>query len=115
VAYVQTQFEQFHNAIRLGRFDENQTLREKRDIIRDILQERLPSVFEKHGEVCPQFYFRDQGSYDMDMGTKPLDGDYDIDQGQYFLAGVDAYPDPVVLKERVYEALVGHTSSADPV
>jgi hypothetical protein len=77
MAYVQTQFEQFNNAIRLGRFDENQTLREKRDIIRDILKERLPSVFEKHGEVCPQFYFRDQGSYDMDMGAKPLDGDYD--------------------------------------
>ncbi len=27
MAYVQTQFEQFHHAIRLGRFDENQTLR----------------------------------------------------------------------------------------
>ena len=69
-----------------------------------------PSVFEKHREVCPQFYFCDQGSYDMDMGTKPLDGDYDIDQGQYFLVGIEAYPDPVVLKERVYEALVGHTN-----
>ena len=110
MAYVQTQFEQFNQAIRLGRFDENQTLREKRDIIRDLLKEKLPGVFEKHGEVCPQFYFCDQGSYDMDMGTKPLDSDYDIDQGQYFLVGIDTYPDPVVLKERVYEALVGHTT-----
>ena len=40
MAYVQTQFEQFDNAIRLGRFDENQTLREKRDIIRNILREK---------------------------------------------------------------------------
>jgi hypothetical protein len=110
MAYVQMQFEQFHNAIRLGRFDENQTLREKRDIIRNILHEKLPGVFEKYGEVCPQFYFCDQGSYDMDTGNKPLDGDYDIDQGQYFLVGIDAYPDPVVLKERVFEALVGHTN-----
>jgi hypothetical protein len=26
------------------------------------------------------------------------------------MIGIDAYPDPVVLKERVYEALVGHTN-----
>jgi hypothetical protein len=38
---------------------------------------------------------------------KPLDGDYDIDQG---LAPAE-YPDPVVLKARVHEALDGHTSS----
>jgi hypothetical protein len=90
MANVQPQFEQFNDIIRLGRFDENQTLREKRDIIRDKLEKRLPDVFAKHGEPCPEFFFVDQGSYAMDTGIKPLDGDFDIDQGLYFAIGIDA-------------------------
>lgn len=109
MARVQKQFEAFHDTIKLKQFEENQTLREKRDIIRDKLEERLPDVFAQHGEACPTFYFRDQGSYEMRTGTQPLDGDYDIDQGLYFAVSTVDYPDPVVLKERVYEALVGHT------
>jgi hypothetical protein len=92
LARVQQQFEAFHDAIKLGRFDENETLREKRDIIRKKLNDRLPEVFKKYGVVCPTFRFRNQGSYEMDTGIKPLTGDFDID-----------------LKKRVYEALVGHT------
>lgn len=109
MAYIQAQFEQFNDCIRLGRFDENETLREKRDIIRKKLKENLPIAFDAHGETCPEFDFLDQGSYAMDTGVKPLDGDYDIDQGLYFRVNASAYPDPVVLKERVYEALVDHT------
>ncbi|MCC6175203.1 MAG: nucleotidyltransferase [Chloroflexi bacterium] len=109
MANVQPQFDQFHEAIRLRRFVENQTLREKRDIIREKLCERLPGVFERHNEVCPPFYFRDQGSYEMGTGTKPLNGDFDIDQGLYFEVSTTTYPDPVVLKQRVFEALEGHT------
>ena len=67
-------------------------------------------VFENHGETCPDFYFVDQGSYAMDTGVKPLDGDFDIDQGLYFLVSASTYDNPVVLKERVYEALDGHTN-----
>jgi hypothetical protein len=109
MADVQKQFDLFDEYIRLGRFDENATLREKREIIRNKLRERLPGVFKKHNEVCPTFRFRDQGSYEMGTGTKPLDGDFDIDQGLYFEIGTDAYPDPVILKKRVHEALDGHT------
>ena len=109
MAEVQEYFEQFHDTIKLGRFDESQTLREKRDIIRARLTDRLPGVFEQHDEPSPTFEFRDQGSYQMDTGIKPLTGDYDIDQGVYFNVPTSAYPDPVVLKERVYEALDGHT------
>jgi hypothetical protein len=111
MANIQTQIEQFDKNIRLGRFKENQTLREKRHIIIKVLKERLPGVFEKHDETCPNFYFLDQGSYEMDTGVKPLDGDFDIDQGLYFKIGIDAYPDPVALKERVHEALDGHTDN----
>ena len=109
MAKIQPQFEQFNDTIRLGRFKENATLREKRDIIRKKLEENLPDVFAAHDEVCPKFYFCDQGSYEMDTGIKPLDGDYDIDQGIYFLVSTKDYPNPVVLKERIYEALEDHT------
>jgi hypothetical protein len=111
MANIQTQFEQFDKNIRLGRFKENQTLREKRDTIIKVLKARLPDVFTEYGETCPGFYFLDQGSYEMDTGVKPLNGDFDIDQGLYFEVGITAYPDPVVLKERVHEALDGHTDS----
>ena len=109
VATIQSQFEEFNNIIRLRRFDENEILREKRDIIRKKLEKRLPEVFAAHDETCPTFYFLDQGSYAMNTGIKPLDGDFDIDQGLYFEISIDAYPDPVMLKERVHEALYGHT------
>lgn len=110
MASVQTQFEQFNTVIRLGKFDANETLRAKRNIIRQKLEDNLPGVFEKHGEVRPDFFFLDQGSYAMDTGIKPLDSDYDIDQGLYFLVSASTYPDPVVLKERVFEALFEHTN-----
>jgi hypothetical protein len=111
LAQLQPQFKKFDETIRLGRFDENATLREKRDIIRRKLKANLPLVFAKYGEPCPECYFLDQGSYEMDTGVKPLFGEFDIDQGLYFKIGIDAYPDPVVLKERVHEALVGHTKN----
>jgi hypothetical protein len=109
VAYVQTQFDKFDENIRLGRFEENAALREKRDIIRDRLDERLPGVFEEAGEECPPYYYRNQGSYEIGTGVVPTDGDFDIDQGLYFEVSTNDYPDPVVLKERVCSALEGHT------
>lgn len=111
MANVQPQFEQFHEAIKLRRFGENEILRDKRDIIRRKLEKRLPQVFEDHDEEVPEFRFRDQGSYEFGTGVKPLDGDYDIDQGLYFTMSSDSYPDPVVLKKSVYTALFGHTAN----
>lgn len=108
MADVQKYFEQFDGTIRMGRFDENETLREKRNIIRRRLNEKLPGVFARHKEDCPSWEFYDQGSYDMDVGVKPLDEDYDIDQGMYFDVR-SADWDPVILKKRVREALDGHT------
>lgn len=113
MANVQAQFEQFNDTIRLGRFNENATLREKRDIIRRKLKANLPGVFKKYNETCPEYYFLDQGSYEMDTGTKPLYGDYDIDQGLYFLVSSTEWPDPVQLKERVFEALDDHTNRVE--
>jgi hypothetical protein len=108
MASVQKQFEEFHNAIKMGRFEESQTLRDKRDVIRRKLDERLPGVFEDHGEECPEYFYRDQGSYEMDTGVKPLSGDFDIDQGLYFDVSAQDW-DPIILKKRVHKALDGHT------
>jgi hypothetical protein len=63
MADVQKHFEEFDREIRLGRFDEEETLREKRDRIRDRLKEKLPEVFESYDEEVPDFYFEDQGSW----------------------------------------------------
>ncbi len=109
MANVQPQFAEFSRAIRLGRFDEETILREKRDIIRKRIEDRLPEVLEAHAEEAAEFSFKDQGSYAFGTGVKPLDGDYDIDQGIYFMLTKSDYNDPVVLKSRVFEALDGHT------
>lgn len=112
MANVQKQFDEFNDNIRLGRFKESQELRDKRDIIRGKLDERLPTVFEEHGETCPSYSFRDLGSYSIGTGIKPpQEGDFDIDQGIFFQVSIEDYEDPVVLKERVFEALDGHTKS----
>lgn len=109
MAQVQKYFEDFHSAIRLGRFDEESTLREKRDIIQRKLQDGLPNEFADHDEDAPTFRFADQGSYALGTGIKPIAGDFDIDQGMYFELAEGQYPDGVVLKQRIRDALEGHT------
>ena len=106
MADVQNYFEKFDREIRLGRFDQEETLREKRDRIRDRLREKLPEVFESYDEEVPDFYFEDQGSYEMGTAIEAIHGDTDIDQGLYVHVSTGEY-DPVVLKQRVYEALGG--------
>jgi hypothetical protein len=108
MAQVQKYFKRFHNNIKLKRFKRNATLREKRDIILAKLRSELPGVFERHGEEMPEYETKDLGSYAMGTGNKPVKEDFDIDQGLYFHIPKDDYG-PVVLKERVHEALDGHT------
>lgn len=112
MARLQPYFEEFNDNIKLGEYSDNQTLRDKRDILRAKLDERLPVVFAAHGEECPEYYFRDQGSYRLRTGVKPTDGDFDIDQGLYFEVDPAVW-EPVTLKERVFEALDGHTKKVE--
>lgn len=109
LAYIQSKFLQFHDAIKLRHFNENETLREKRDIIRRKITERLSVVFEQEGMDCPSYEFEDQGSYSFGTGIKPLDGDFDIDQGLYFDTPISKWPEPVKLKELVYKTVENHT------
>jgi|GEM_PF-3519993 hypothetical protein len=45
MAYIQSKLLDFHNAIKLRRFNENETLREKRDIIRQKIKDRIDFIF----------------------------------------------------------------------
>lgn len=113
MADVQKQFAEFHDKIKLGAFDENAILREKRDIVLNKLKTRLKAMFEEKNEPVPQYDSFDQGSYKMGTGVIPLDSDYDIDVGLSFKVNKDDYPDPVVVKQWVYDALYGHTKKVD--
>lgn len=107
MANLQRQFDIFHKRIRLN-LEENQTLREKREIVCGKLIDRLPYIFDAAGEECPRFEIRDQGSYKMGTAVYPLDRDFDIDLGMFFQIDPKAY-DPVGLKRVVHSALAGHT------
>ncbi len=104
MANVQKYFEDFHENIKLSDTDENQVLREKRDII-------LTRLKDKKASDVPSYTTFNQGSYAMGTGIKPLDGEYDIDVGIKFNISKDDYPDPVVVKKWVYEAVKDHTSN----
>lgn len=95
---AQKQFEDFHSAICFDEYDEKATLREKRDTIIKALKTNL-------GEDVPTFINFNQGSYSMHTGVVPLDGNFDIDVGLIFDCDQSKYPDPVVLKKKVRDAV----------
>lgn len=113
MADIQKQFAEFHEAIKLKRFEENSTLVEKRDIILNKLDAGLKKNFEAKNEPVPKYNKFNQGSYEMGTGIKPLNGDYDIDVGISFKIAKDDYSDPVDVKKWVYEALDGHTKRVE--
>jgi hypothetical protein len=95
---LQKYFLEFHDAIKLGNFDENQNLRDKRDVLVKDLRENIPTD-------VPEFENFDQGSYAMNTGTNPKDGNCDIDVGLVFDCTTIAYGDPVALKKIIRDAL----------
>ncbi len=113
MANVQSQMLNFHEKIKLKRFEENKILREKRDRILKRLDQGLTKIFQSLGRKPPKYENFDQGSYAMDTGTKPVDGHYDIDTGIRFKICKDDYPDPVKIKEWVHNALHNHTKRVE--
>lgn len=106
MADVQNQFVEFHDAIKLD--DENEILRQKREIILDILKKRIKEQYPD----APSFQHFVQGSYAMSTGIKPVNGDYDIDVGLSFNMAKEDH-EPVEAKEWVYESLKGHTNDVE--
>ncbi len=79
-----------------------------------LVETRMPwDVFDSQGKTPPEFETFDQGSYAMATGVKPIGSDYDIDEGVIFKIATTDHPDPVVVKEWVYEALKGHTKKTE--
>jgi hypothetical protein len=103
MAALQSYFEKFHDAIKME--DENEILREKREILITKLRGRLNEMFTDP----PTFTEFNKGGYAMNLGIKPLNGDFDIDVGLKFDINKYDYSNPVVVKEWVYHALYGHT------
>lgn len=97
---LQKEFIEFHNNIKLD--DENQKLRDKRDILLKKLENNI-------SEDAASYTTFNQGSYAMGTGIYPEDEDYDIDVGIKFNINKDDYSDPVEPKTWVKDALDGHT------
>lgn len=97
MAKLHSFFLKFHDSIKLGTYDEEATLREKRDTLLANLKEGLPAD-------APAFSTFNQGSYALGTGIKPLDGNYDIDVGVVFEARPEDH-EPVELKKQVRDAL----------
>ncbi len=110
MAQIQKQFEKFHDEIKLKRFDENATLREKRDIIINKIKEGLKKKFKNDENGTPNVEFFDQGSYAVDLGIVPEDGDYDIDEGAIFDLYIEDYDDPTEIKKWIKDIMEGHTA-----
>lgn len=101
---LQKEFKQFHNNIKLGTYDENKKLRDKRDLLIDELRDALKD--EKIPDTDRKLIFTkfDQGSYAMNTGIKPKDSDYDIDVGVIFDITNEEY-DSNKLKKLVFDKL----------
>jgi hypothetical protein len=111
MAQIQKQFEEFHEIIKLKRFEENATLREKRDIIINKIKDGLKKKFEDEEKEVPNVEFFDQGSYAIDLGIVPEDGNYDIDEGVIFDLNKEDYEDPTEMKKWIRDITNGlHTS-----
>lgn len=101
---LQKEFIEFHNNIKLD--DENQKLRDKRDILLKKLENNI-------SEDAASYTTFNQGSYAMGTGIYPEDEDYDIDVGIKFYINKDDYSDPVEPKTWVKDALDGHTKKVE--
>lgn len=101
---LQGLFERFHDAIKLEENDERRKLREKREILLEILKKKLAV----QSLAFESFH---QGSYAMRTGVVPKDGNYDIDIGLIFECSQERFPDPVTLKCFVRDALTGSNRS----
>lgn len=101
MAELQTQFNKFHDIIKID-FDDNKPLRDKRDVIVSNLREGLKKQFPINTPTFKDFV---QGSYDLSTGVLPIGvEDYDIDVGIIFNFNKSIYQ-PVQVKEWVFNAL----------
>lgn len=103
--YLQKQFNQFHETIKLTDTEDNKLLREKRDILIGDLRDYFEKKAKDEETAKITFVAENQGSYSMGTGIKPLESDdYDIDVMLLFNFSKEDHK-PVKVKDWVYEAL----------
>ncbi|WP_437595769.1 cyclic GMP-AMP synthase DncV-like nucleotidyltransferase [Sorangium sp. So ce590] len=112
MADIQKYFIQFDDTIRLERDDEKAKLSEKRKRVLDRLSEGIKRQRDE-GQEIPRYNTFNQGSYAMNTGVKPRNGDYDIDVGVRFELAINDHSDPVKVKEWVFNAVDGHTKKVE--
>ncbi|QSX05591.1 nucleotidyltransferase [Sedimentibacter sp. zth1] len=95
---LQAQFINFNAKIRLD-YNVNSELKDKRDILVDIL---------RNSGKLPGFTVLNQGSYSMHTGVESIDKEYDIDVGLRFDVNKDDY-EPMGLKNSICDILENHT------
>jgi hypothetical protein len=100
-AALQAAFDEFHAAIKHEQFGERALLRQRREQLLQELKDGLPPEFKVEAF--------DQGSYAMQTGVMPLDGDFDIDLGVVFACEKMAFAGPVAAKRLVRDALAKGT------
>jgi len=104
MADVQSQFEKFHEAIRID-YEMSSELREKRDILVDRIKDYLKAK-EK-----PTVHQLLQGSYKMKTGVKPLgEQEYDIDIGLRMTLDDQ---EPSVVRGWIHDAVKDHTKRCE--
>jgi hypothetical protein len=103
MANIQKQWEQFHSVIRFD-YDLESELRQKREIVIDKIRQRLRE------DKKPSFEVRQQGSYAMKTGVKPVgDQSYDMDVGLHFGISDSDYTAEEV-RSWVWDAIKKHTN-----
>lgn len=104
MSLLQKEILDFHDDIKLGTYDENETLRKKRDMLIDELKKELKDEKVSNSDKKLTFTKFDQGSYAMNTGIKPINDDYDIDVGVIFDITNDEY-ESSKLKKLIYDKL----------
>ena len=108
---IKSAFEEFHDIIRITNLDKeeenNKILREKRDLLLEDIGKHIKKLNEDRSSKDQITYETfNQGSYAMNTGVIPLDGDdYDIDTAIVFNINIEDYPDPTTVKQWVHDAL----------
>ncbi len=110
MAYIQNYLNNFHDKIKLGTFDENQTLCQKRDIVFNKIKAGLKEKFKEMEISCSSISYINQGSYKLGTGINPPNKDYDIDVGILIDLHKEDFPDPIQIKELIFEIIKNHTT-----
>ena len=74
MATLQNEFTQFNEKIKLGTYDENSILRDKRDLLVTELRDALKNELVPNTDRALTFTKLDLGSYAMNTGIKPKIG-----------------------------------------